>query len=348
MKTRVNITGLTFAVLTAFLVYGCASQPPQYESADNARMSYQQVSQNDQIKQYAPVKLYEAEQEVQKMDNAIDKKADKDEIDHLAYLVQQRVEIAKTAAQRNQASDQIAQLNKELTTARAQSEKEKAEQAAMEAQQKATSLEQELAKLKTSSIHEEPRGIVLTLGDVYFDFNKATLKPGAAQDLNEMAQFMKDNPQHNIIVEGYADSTGPASYNRQLSVERADAIINYLVRQGVNRDRLSAQGYGESFPVATNETPAGRQLNRRAEFVVLRNGQQPETAMREQPEGGGEFASFSELDKDHNGYLSKDETQDVKNLNKDFSQFDANDDNQLSRSEFSAFEEMEIQQQGQQ
>ena len=354
MITRESLIRSTITILFMILVYGCATEPSQ--SVVSARNSYQQAAQNEQLKQNAPVKMYEAQQALQKLNKAVSDNESQAEIDHLAYLVEQRIEIAKAAAQQKLADNQIEQLNKERaqirmsqSQAQAKQAQERAEQSsfeAKEAQEKASALENQLEQIKQATVHAERRGIVLTLGDVFFDFGKATLNPGGEQDLNSLVQFLRDNPQRNVVIEGYTDNIGSAAYNRQLSDARARAVIAYLQSQGISRDRLVAHGYGESFPVATNETPAGRQLNRRVEIVVLRDGQTPSTAMRQT--GSQEQESFSELDKDHNGYLSKNETQPLKTLNNNFSEYDKNHDDKLSRSEFSAFENAEIQQQQQQ
>jgi outer membrane protein OmpA-like peptidoglycan-associated protein len=354
MKARANFIGKAILSVAAVLLFGCATEPSQ--TVLSARDAYQQAAQNDQITQNAPVKLYEAEQALRKLNTAVDDNEDTADIDHLAYMVEQRVEIAKAAARQKMASNQLEQLSKEqaqirldLRQAEAKRARERAEKSAMaakQAQEKVSSLEQQLQQIKQATVHEEPRGVVLTLGDVFFDFGKATLKSGAEQNLNSLARFLKDNPQRNVVIEGYTDNVGSAAFNRQLSYERARAVIAYLSSQGIRRDRLVANGYGESFPVATNENPAGRQLNRRVEIVVLNEGQPPTTALRQT--GAGEVETFSQLDRDKNGYLTKTETKALKALNNNFEQYDRNHDDRLSRSEFSAFEEVENQQQPEQ
>jgi outer membrane protein OmpA-like peptidoglycan-associated protein len=320
---------LLLAVMAA-LLYGCATGPIKMQSVENARSEYQQAAQNKEIKQNASVALYEAEQQLQKLNNAIAAGADEAELDHLAYLVQQRVDIAKAVAQRKMAANEIDQLNKERT--QILMDQRRAE--VRRAEQKAATLQQELEKIQASAFHEEPRGTVITLSDVFFDFGKATLKSGATRNLDALVRFLKENPQRNVVIEGFTDSVGSPSYNQQLSQMRSRAVIGYLESRGISRDRLTARGYGAAFPVATNQDSAGRQLNRRVEIVVLREGQQP-----------AELTAFSEMDRDNNGYLTKEETRQMQPLSSDFEKYDQNRDEQLSPSEFSAFEDMEIQQQ---
>jgi outer membrane protein OmpA-like peptidoglycan-associated protein len=115
---------------------------------------------------------------------------------------------------------------------------------------------------------------VLTLGgDVLFDVGEANLKPGAKRAIDNLAQFMQQHPQRNVAIEGFTDSTGSEQYNEILSERRAQAVKDALVARGIAPNRISARGYGEAFPVATNDTPAGRQLNRRVEVAISRDGE---------------------------------------------------------------------------
>jgi outer membrane protein OmpA-like peptidoglycan-associated protein len=109
---------------------------------------------------------------------------------------------------------------------------------------------------------------VLTLNDVLFDFNSAALKPGADTTIQRLADFMMANPERDIVVEGYTDSRGSAQYNRELSAERAQAVKQALVDRGISAARIRTEGLGEEYPVASNGTAAGRQLNRRVEIVL--------------------------------------------------------------------------------
>lgn len=109
---------------------------------------------------------------------------------------------------------------------------------------------------------------VFNLEGVHFDFDSAKLRPDAEQQLQQGLQKVRDNKGVRIGIIGHTDSTGPESYNQDLSVRRAQSVADYLVSHGVDRSRLSVRGRGESEPTATNETKAGRAENRRVEFVV--------------------------------------------------------------------------------
>lgn len=110
--------------------------------------------------------------------------------------------------------------------------------------------------------------IVLS-GDTNFEFNKATLLPSANRLLDEAANIMKDNPETHWKIEGHTDAVGSESYNMQLSRERANSVVQYLVDKGVDRDRLELVPKGESDPIATNDTQEGRAMNRRVEIKLI-------------------------------------------------------------------------------
>ena len=112
------------------------------------------------------------------------------------------------------------------------------------------------------------RGMVLTLGDVLFDTGRAELNAGAAHTLDQLSAFLKENPERTIEVEGYTDAVGSDQMNRTLSERRANSVKNALMDRGVASNRISARGFGEARPVASNNTSAGRQQNRRVEVVL--------------------------------------------------------------------------------
>ena len=110
----------------------------------------------------------------------------------------------------------------------------------------------------------------IVLRGVHFDFDKATIRPDAADTLAEAARILREESQVRVSVDGYTDSRGSDQYNERLSERRAQAVEDYLMRLGVGGGRLVPQGFGESRPVATNETEEGRAQNRRVELNVIR------------------------------------------------------------------------------
>jgi outer membrane protein OmpA-like peptidoglycan-associated protein len=115
---------------------------------------------------------------------------------------------------------------------------------------------------------ETARGLIINLSDVLFDVDKATLKPGAREKLARIAGVLASHPDLKIEIEGHADSTGSEEYNQALSERRAQSVRAYFNQQGVTTPIVAAVGFGETRPVATNGTAAGRQQNRRVEIIV--------------------------------------------------------------------------------
>jgi len=107
------------------------------------------------------------------------------------------------------------------------------------------------------------------LRGVHFDFNKYNIRPGDAAVLDEAAATLKSHPNMNVDVNGYCDAIGSEAYNLTLSDNRANAVVNYLVQQGISQRRLIPHGYGKTNFVASNDTPEGRAQNRRVELVPL-------------------------------------------------------------------------------
>jgi outer membrane protein OmpA-like peptidoglycan-associated protein len=139
-------------------------------------------------------------------------------------------------------------------------------------QQQAQMREKEIAALQQqvseAEMRRTPSGIVLSFKDVLFQVDKADLNPGAQRSLAKMAEFLKQHPDRAVVIEGFTDSTGSSGHNRQLSEARAETVRNALVQHGIEERRITAQGFGEQYPVANNETPAGRQMNRRVEIAI--------------------------------------------------------------------------------
>ncbi|MBR9974927.1 MAG: PD40 domain-containing protein [Bacteroidetes bacterium] len=104
---------------------------------------------------------------------------------------------------------------------------------------------------------------------VYFDFDKATLQPTSAVDLDRAVEWLKANPSVKVELAGHTDNVGAKDYNKKLSRERAQSVLDYLVSKGVAPQRLAAQGFGMEQPITTNDTEEGRAMNRRVEFRVV-------------------------------------------------------------------------------
>ena len=208
--------------------------------------------------------------------------AEVDEARRQAAIAQQTAE--QQAAALAAASAQ-AQRDEALISAR-QAELEAARQQALIAQQtaeqKAAALEaaraqaerdqamiaQQEQQLRELDAKQTDRGMVITLGDVLFSVNKAELSSGGVRNVQKLADFLNQYPQRKVLIEGHTDSTGSLSINQPLSERRADAVRTALVGMGISGDRIETRGYADAHPVASNNTAAGRQLNRRVEIIL--------------------------------------------------------------------------------
>ncbi|MNJ48044.1 Outer membrane porin F precursor [compost metagenome] len=233
----------------------CSTQPNA--NLESARTNFSTLQSNPQASKVAALETKEAQDYLNKADKAYMEKEDQEQVDQLAYLTNQRIEVAKQTialrtaeANLNDASDKRAQAQLDARDA-------------------------QIKKLQDSlNAKQTERGTLVTFGDVLFDFDKATLKSSAYPNITKLAQFLQQNPDRKVIVEGYTDSKGSTNYNQSLSERRASSVRMALVRAGVDPARIVAQGYGKEFPVADNSSNSGRAQNRRVE-VTISNDNQP-------------------------------------------------------------------------
>jgi outer membrane protein OmpA-like peptidoglycan-associated protein len=129
-------------------------------------------------------------------------------------------------------------------------------------------IEDQLARLGARVTETEV--LIQLPGSILFDFDSANIRPDAHPALNDVARVVKAYPNRPARVEGHTDAIASDEYNQSLSERRARSVADWLASNGVERGRLAATGYGEKNPVATNDTPAGRQLNRRVEVVITK------------------------------------------------------------------------------
>jgi outer membrane protein OmpA-like peptidoglycan-associated protein len=152
----------------------------------------------------------------------------------------------------------------------AEAEADKARQAAAKAEsEKADMRAQLLAQLNSIlQTNDSARGLIVNMSDVLFDTGSYTLKPGAREKLAKVSGILLAHPGLSMQIEGHTDSVGGDAFNVRLSEQRADSVRDFLGEQGVALSSITAQGFGKAEPVATNDTPEGRQRNRRVEIVV--------------------------------------------------------------------------------
>lgn len=115
-------------------------------------------------------------------------------------------------------------------------------------------------------------GNAIVLKNIFFDFDKATLRPESFNELDRLVQLLTENPTIKVEISAHTDSKGSDEYNLKLSQKRAESVVNYLIGKGIAASRLIAKGYGETQPIDTNDTEEGRQNNRRVEFKIISAG----------------------------------------------------------------------------
>ena len=288
-------TTLCASLIAVGLLTACASTPPS-AALEQARAAVSATAGDPVVNQYAPVELKDATDALARAERQWADDRDVAETDHLSYLARQRAEIAANAARARQLDASIQQAGSEADRIRLQARALEADQARLRAQQaqaQALSAEQRAAQqqaaaqaaqaqaaaaqdrvraleaqLRDMEARQTERGLLVTLGDVLFAFNKAELTAQAAPRLDKLASFLQQFPDRRLLIEGYTDSVGSDSYNQDLSDRRAQSVRDALVQRGVNSNRITVRGYGKAYPVADNASPEGRAMNRRVEIVI--------------------------------------------------------------------------------
>ena len=307
MRFNPKLTVLASLVASGLLASGCAISPQANQQLEQARAAYRTAAADPAVQANAPAELKSAQDALQDAERMAEKGEPSELVEHNAYLAEQRSRIALRTAdiRRSEASIaaageerrriQLEAREREAAAAREQAQQaqlrvQQAEHARKEAESRAAILEADrLEKDRHSTAQAElgaevkrleseladmrakqtDRGWILTLkNELLFDAGGATLKPGAQRSLDNLSQFLTKYPERDIAIEGFTDSSGSKEVNQHLSEKRAWAVKAALVARGIQSTRIDARGYGPSFPVASNETPTGRQLNRRVEIVI--------------------------------------------------------------------------------
>jgi outer membrane protein OmpA-like peptidoglycan-associated protein len=262
---------LTLIAAPAMLLAACATAPQRNEQIEQARAELQTLAQDPLAGQAASRDLDAARTSLQQAEAALQQHQPPEVVDHLAYLARRHAEAGEARVSEAHSRQAVARARDERnaivvnTRERdAQAQAQSAKSQALAAQAQLASAQQQLADLQAK---QTDRGMVVTLGDVLFDTGQATLKPGASLMLDRLANYLKANRQTRILIEGHTDSRGSDEYNQGLSERRAQAVATELQARGVPEDQYRTRGRGKAYPVASNDTQAGRQQNRRVEIV---------------------------------------------------------------------------------
>jgi len=237
------------------LLTACASNDTN-PNLEQARAQVTELQNHPQARQLAAVETEDAKKALGRAEFAMKEGAKPHEVDHLSYLAERRVDLARQTIALRSTEQQLEGISEQRARTRLE---------ARDAQIR--KLQEELNAKQTD------RGSVVTFGNVLFDLDKAELKPAANSSVRKLAEFLQDNPQRKVLVEGFTDSTGPDAYNLQLSQARAESVRRALIREGVDSSRIEAVGLGEAHPVSDNNSPASRAMNRRVEVTISNNAQ---------------------------------------------------------------------------
>jgi outer membrane protein OmpA-like peptidoglycan-associated protein len=280
-SARLAVTAAAFVVLAA-----CATPLTAPEGADTARNKLTQLQSDPQLASRAQVEIKDAESAVTAAEVP---REDAERARHLVLLADHKVDIARARAQSRLYEDERQALSEQSERARLEARTREADRARIEAvsaradavaARGEADAEREnalAARLESDDLQrqieelnarETDRGLVVTLGDLLFETGKSELKGGAAGHLNKLAIFLSEYPDRSVLIEGHTDDVGSDESNFNLSQRRANSVQSYLVGQGIAAARLSTSGLGEGSPVAGNDTPTGRQQNRRVEVII--------------------------------------------------------------------------------
>ena len=237
-----------------------AAQQQADQARQQAALEARQKAQAESDRQAADQARAQAEQAKAQADQA------RMQAEQAAQLAAQQRAAADAAKADALAQQQAAQAEAQ----RAQLAAQQAEQARQQSETEKTQLRERLRQQLNAILEtrETQRGLIVNINDVLFDFNQYTLKPGAREKLAKVSGILLAYPGRKISLEGHTDSIGTDDYNMKLSQQRADAVRGYMVSEGVPADTVTATGLGKTDPVASNDTAAGRQQNRRVEMVV--------------------------------------------------------------------------------
>jgi outer membrane protein OmpA-like peptidoglycan-associated protein len=275
-------TQFTPVLLVIAGLLGACSSMQTTNLLEQTRSDYRTVQNNPQVAKYAPLELKQADDAMAKANAAAADNQSTEDIDKLAYLAKQKIAVTQEMTKQKSSESSIAGASKERdqmrldqrtneadrakeATALAKGKTADAERQTLDAQRRTAQLEAQLAELAAKKTE---RGMVITLGDVLFQTDKAALSEDGLNTSRKLAKVLEENPERTVLIEGFTDSTGSTAHNQRLSESRATSVRLALQNMGVNRNRIAIRGFGESYPIAGNDTSENRQLNRRVEIIL--------------------------------------------------------------------------------
>lgn len=290
------------ALLFSLMLGACATAHDPPQELVQARAAVRSAELDPDVLASAPVELKKATDSLDRANTLLAKGKSMSEVSSAAYVAERHARTAMAVAQskRNEEAIKASDADRERVRADinaqtaqsarqqasvAQARADDAEQRASSAQQQTMAAEANAAQAQTRAAvlqrqvdelqaKQTERGLLVTLGDMLFEFGRADIRPAAQPALSKLADFLNRHPERHVLIEGYTDSIGSPSFNEGLSRRRADAVAAALVGLGVASQRLSSVGYGMAYPVASNNTDSNRALNRRVE-IYISDGSEP-------------------------------------------------------------------------
>lgn len=267
MSAAGSILGRLTGLGVVLALGACASAPRPNAALETARAAVQAAQADPNVSKYSALDLETAKKDLDVAEAAALHRKEAD-IDQPAYLAAENARLAqiRASAKADDARVAAGQVERDRIQLAARTrEVQNAKLATTAATQQSTRLQAEIDALKATPTD---RGLVLTLGDVLFDTGKSDLNSGATRKLDQLAQFLSEHADRRVQIDGFTDSVGPDGYNEELSRRRAEAVKAALLNRGIDASRIGTQGYGKTFPVASNSDMGGRQMNRRVEVVI--------------------------------------------------------------------------------
>ncbi|MGD0961520.1 MAG: OmpA family protein [Methylomonas sp.] len=260
---------LAMTLIAVAVAAGCAT--PNNPALTEAHDNYINARNSPEVGNQAPLELKDAGDSLQKAEAAFKDDENERTVNHLAYIANQEVMIARQTAERKTAETAISNAQAKRDQVRLEARTAEADSAERQVAGDKSVIEQQEILINELNAKKTERGLMITLGDVLFGTNKAQLQPGGVRNVDKLGDFLNQYPDYKVLVEGYTDSTGGHNYNQDLSERRAYSVRTALVDMGINMDRVLTRGYAEEYPVASNSTASNRQLNRRVEIVLSDN-----------------------------------------------------------------------------
>jgi outer membrane protein OmpA-like peptidoglycan-associated protein len=223
-----SLKASTLVAAAGLVLAACESRPPSNATLDQANAAYQRVANDPKVMAVAHDEVESSRDTLNMAKQAWRDNEDTVVVNHYAYLSTQHAATAREQARQRAAADQVVAMAPQMKDA----------------------------------------ARAVTLSDVLFGFERSDLNKDGQRTIAELATWLKEHPDRTVEITGYTDSRGSAKYNEDLSTRRAESVRQALVANGIEDSRVSARGMGAANPIASNNTHAGRQQNRRVEVVI--------------------------------------------------------------------------------